>query len=72
MPTLTSVTMSTNSPRRCSRRFSACTCTDTVSVTRIGRYWVMWFSMCTEPIAAKGKSKPVTSDITVGNVNANG
>ena len=32
----------------------------------------MWFSMCTEPIAANGKSKPVTSAITVGNVNANG
>ena len=45
---------------------------ETVSVTAIGRCWVMWFSMCTEPIAAKGKSKPVTSDITVGNVSANG
>ena len=64
--------MSTSSPRRCSRRFSACTPTETVSVTRIGRYWVMWFSMCTEPIAAKGKSNPVTNDITVGNVNAKG
>src|SRR5258708_10163397 len=64
--------MSTSSPRRCSRRFSACTRTDTVSVTRIGRYWVMWFSMCTEPSAATGKSKPVTSDITVGNVSAKG
>ena len=28
--------------------------------------------MCTEPIAANGKSKPVTSDMTVGNVSANG
>ena len=43
-----------------------------VSVTLIGRYWVMWFSMWTDPIAAKGKSNPVTSDITVGKVNANG
>ena len=43
-----------------------------VSVTGMGRYWVMWFSRCTEPIAANGKSKLVTSDITVGNVSANG
>src|ERR1700716_3481916 len=28
--------------------------------------------MCTEPIAANGKSKPVTNAITVGNVSANG
>src|SRR6185369_15241749 len=28
--------------------------------------------ICTEPIAANGKSKLVTSDITVGNVNAKG
>src|SRR3954454_12791261 len=64
--------MSTSSPRRCSRMFSGCTRTDTLSVTRIGKYCVMWFSMCTEPIEAKGKSKSVTSDITVGKVNANG
>ena len=44
----------------------------TVSVTAIGRYCVMWFSMCTEPIAANGKSKPVTNAMTVGNVSANG
>src|SRR3954452_21487857 len=67
-----SVRMSTSRPLRCSRRFSACTATPTVSVTPIGRYWVMWFSICTEPIAAKGKSKPVTNAMTVGNVNANG
>src|SRR5262245_9143121 len=67
-----SVTMSTSRPLRCSRRFSACTCAETVSVTAIGRCWVMWFSMCTEPIAAKGKSNPVTNAITVGNVSANG
>src|SRR5262249_9792814 len=71
-PTLTSVTMSTSSPRRCSRRFSARVRADTVSVTSIGRCCVMWFSMCTEPIAANGKSKPVTSDIIVGKVSANG
>ena len=43
-----------------------------MSVTEIGRYCVMWFSRCTEPIAANGKSKPVTNDVTVGKVNANG
>ena len=43
-----------------------------MSVTAIGRYCVIWFSVCTEPIAEKGKSNPVTSDITDGNVNANG
>ena len=72
LPTLTSVTTSTSRPLRCSRRFSACILTPTVSVTAIGRYWVMWFSTCTEPIAEKGKSNPVISDITVGNVSANG
>ncbi|CNH36044.1 Uncharacterised protein [Mycobacterium tuberculosis] len=43
-----------------------------MSVAAIGRYCVMWFSVCTDPIAAKGKSNPVTSDIIAGNVSANG
>ncbi|CFR90965.1 Uncharacterised protein [Mycobacterium tuberculosis] len=41
-------------------------------MTAIGRYCVMWFSVCIAPIAANGKSKPVTNDITDGKVNANG
>ncbi|CPB91975.1 Uncharacterised protein [Mycobacterium tuberculosis] len=66
------VTRSTSRPLRCSRRFSARTRTPTASVTAIGRYCVMWFSVCIAPIAANGKSKPVTNDITDGKVNANG
>src|SRR6478735_10826970 len=72
LPILMLVTRSTSRPLRCSRRFSACTDTSSASLTVIGRYWVMWFSVCTEPIAAKGKSNDVASDIMVGKVSANG
>ncbi len=41
-------------------------------LTVIGRCCVMTFSVCTEPIAANGKSNPVASDITLGKVSANG
>ena len=44
----------------------------TVSDTAIGRYWVIALSTCTAPMAGNGKSKPVISSITVGNVRVNG